>query len=296
MIPAQSKRVGSIASISEPEGMREHSKKTIQAIFFRLGALALTFIGTAGPPLRLAAAQTAGQIPDVPELVAKVGERIASYPKLESWQARAHSTKSRMNSNWMPKSTTTAEKIVRLDGGSWSEEILSAEETEGGRSRDVTNKLQAEARARGEKQRRSSGDVLKNEPRNRGPRSPDVIREAAFPFSPEKRSAYDFTVKGPALLDGTPVILLQSRSRIRSDEMLEGVYYIHPGTFDVLRAELTVAKRPIPVRRIEMLIDFLVLPEGYQVMKKAVIRVHLGFIIKNVRVEDVETYSDHIVR
>jgi hypothetical protein len=31
-------------------------------------------------------------------------------------------------------------------------------------------------------------------------------------------------------------------------------------------------------------------------MKKAVIRVHLGFIIKNVRVEDVETYSDHIVR
>jgi hypothetical protein len=276
--------------------MSERRKMTIRAISLRVGALALIFISAAGPTLRPAAAQALAQIPDVPELIAKVGERIASYPKLESWQARAHSTKSRMNSSWMPKSTTTSEKIVTLDGGSWSEEILSAEETEGGKSRDVTNKLQAAARARAEKQRRSRGDVGKNEPRIRGPRSPDAIREAAFPFSPKKSSAYDFTVKGPADLDGTPVILLQSRSRIRSDEMLEGLYYVHPETFDVLRAELTVAKRPIPVRRIEMLVDFLVLPEGYQVMKKAVIRVHLGFIIKNVRVEDVETYSDHIVR
>jgi len=276
--------------------MSEGRKIAIRASSFLAAALALTCISAAGPPLRPATPRSFGLIPDAPELVAKVGERIASYAKLESWQARAHSTKSRMSSDWMPKSTTISEKIITLEGNSWSEEILSAQEIEDGRSRDITNKLQARAREKAEKQRRSAGEARKNEPRGRGRRSPDVIREEAFPFGPEKRSGYDFTVKGPAELDGTSVILLQSRSRVRSDEKLEGLYYVHPETFDVLRAELTLAKRPIPVRRIEVEIDFLVLPEGYQVMKKAVVRVHLGFIIKNVRVENVEIYSDHIVR
>jgi len=276
--------------------MAERRKMTIQAVSSQVGALALAFISAAGLPLRPATSQSFAQVPDASVLVAKVGERIASYPKLESWQARAHSTKSRMSSDWMPKSTTISEKIVTLDGGRWSEEILSAQETEDGRCRDVTNKLRAEARARAEKQRRSAGEVRKNEPRSRGRHSPDVIREEAFPFGPEKRSGYDFAVKGPAELDGRPVILLRSRSRVRSDEKLEGLYYVHPETFDVLRAELTVAKRPIPVRRIEVEIDFLVLPDGYQVMKKAVVRVHLGLIVKNIRVETVETYSDHVVR
>jgi hypothetical protein len=281
-----------VVSISEVEGMSERRKKAIQSILFRVGALALAFICAAVTPIHPAAAQSSVRIPDAPELVAKVGERLASYPKLESWQARAHSTKSRMSSDWTPKSTTTSEKIVKLDGGRWSEEVLSASTTEGGRARDITKKLQAEARERAEKRRRSTGE----EERSRGRRSPDVIRDEALPFSPEKRSAYEFSVKGPADLDGTPVILLQSRSRVRSGDRLEGLYYVHPGTFDVLRAELTMAKRPIPVKRMEMEIDFLVLPEGYQVMKKAVVRVVLGLIIKNIRVEDVETYSDHVVR
>jgi len=280
--------------------MTERQKKIRKANSSRVGALALAlafiFISAAGPPCRPAAAQSSVPTPDTPELVAKIGERLASYRKLESWQARAHSTRSRMSSDWMPKSTTTSVKIVTLDGGRWSEEVLSATVTEGGTARDVTNKLQSEARARAEKQRRSTGQEHKSEELSRDRRSPDRIREEAFPFSPEKRSSYDFAVKGPAELDGAPVILLQSRSRVRSGDRLEGLYYVHPDTFDVLRAELTMAKRPFAVRRIEMEVDFLVLPDGYQVMKKAVIRVHLGLIIKNVRVEDVETFSDHVVR
>ena len=159
--------------------MSEGREITIRAASFLAATLALACISAAGPPLRPAAFRSCGQIPDAPELVAKVGERIASYAKLESWQARAHSTRSRMSSNWMPKSTTISEKVVTLEGNSWTEEVLSAQEIEDGRSRDITNKLQAEARAKAEKERRSAGEARKNEPRGRGRRSPDAIREEA---------------------------------------------------------------------------------------------------------------------
>ena len=250
-------------------------------------------------PLPLKTSSGAGlstQSPDAAGLVAKIGERQASHPKLDSWQARANSTTFQMNSDWKPKKTTTTEKIVTVDGGLWSEEILSASETEDGKTRDVTKKLQEEARARVEKQNRQTPDKRKNEQQSRGRQSMDMTRDEVLPFGPDKLSGYDFTVKGTADLDGAPVILLQSRSRIRSKEKLEGLYYIHPETFEVLRAELTLAKKPGPLKRMEMEVDFLVLPEGYQVMKKAIIRIHVGIIVKNIRVEAVETYSDYVVR
>jgi hypothetical protein len=242
-----------------------------------------------------AAALRSSQVPDAAGLVAKIGERLASHPKLDSWQAKAHSTTSYMNSAWKPKKTTTTEKTVTVDGGLWSEEILSAAETEDGKTRDVTKKLREKARARAKKQKRQSADKRKNEQRSRGRRSVDMIRDEALPFGPGKRPGYDFTVKGTADLNGMPVILLQSRSRVRSAEKLEGRYYIHPDTFDVLRAELTIAKRPGPLKRMEIKVDFLVLPEGHMVMKKAVIRIHIVIIIKNIRIEAVETYSDYVV-
>ena len=242
------------------------------------------------------AACLSAQTPDAAGLVAKIGERLASHPKLDSWQARADSTTFQMNSDWKPKKTTTTQKIVTADGGRWSEEILRASETEDGKTRDITKKLQEEARARAEKQARQTPDERKNDQQSRGRRSLDMTRDEVLPFGPDKRSGYDFIVKGAADLDGAPVILLESRSRVRSKEKLEGVYYIHPETFEVLRAKLTLAKKPGPLKRMEMEVDFLVLPEGYQVMKKAVIRIHVGLIVKNIRVEAVESYSDYVVR
>jgi len=259
-------------------------------------SLLISLFALPAPAKSSSAARRSAQTPDAAGLVAKIGERQASHPKLDSWQARANSTTFNMNSNWKPKKTTNSEKIVTMDSGRWSEEILSASETEDGKTRDVTKKLQEEARDRVEKQDRQTPDERKNEQQNRGRRSMDMTRDEVLPFGPDKRSGYDFTVKGTADLDGKPVILLQSRSRIRSKEKLEGVYYIHPETFEVLRAELTLAKKPGPLKRMEMEVDFLVLPEGYQVMKKAVIRIHVGIIVKNIRVEAVETYSDYVVR
>jgi hypothetical protein len=230
------------------------------------------------------------------ELVAKLADRLASYPELTSWQARAHATTSFMTSSWKPKKTTTTEKIVTADGKLWSEEILSAVETEDGRTRDVTDDARAEARERAEKQRRATDEGRKEDQRRRGRRSLDMTRDEVLPFNPEKHSGYDFTLKGPSDLDGAPVIVLQSRSRVRSQDKLEGLYYIDPETYDVLRAELTIAKRPAPLKRMEMEMEFQVLPSGHQVLTRAVMRMHIGLVVKNIRIEAIETYTDHIIR
>jgi hypothetical protein len=234
--------------------------------------------------------------PDAAALVEKIGARIASYPKLESWQARARSTASRMTSEWKPKSTTVTEKLVTVDGSLWSEEILSATETEDGQTRDVTKKMQEEADERAAKQKRSTEKERQEDQRSRGRRGLDMARDEVLPFGPDKRAGYDFTIEGQRDLDGAPAVLLRSRSRVRSDEKLEGLYFVDPETADVRRAELTLAKMPGPLKRMEMAIDFRVLPEGGQVMTKAIMRIHVGLIVKNIRVEAVESYTDHVVR
>lgn len=57
---------------------------------------------------RKAAPAATSTSPEALALVEKMAERQASYPKLESWQARARSTTSRMTAEWKPKSTTTS--------------------------------------------------------------------------------------------------------------------------------------------------------------------------------------------
>lgn len=268
-----------------------------------LGALAILAVigltglaGQASEQAPSASPASSFSSPEALALVEAISRRIASYPELVSWQARALSTTSRMTADWKPKSTVRSEKIVSVEGGLWSEEILTATDTEDGRTRDVTAKLRAEARERAEKQRRASEQERNEEQRRRGRRSLDIARDEVLPFGPDKRAAYDFTLEGPSTLDGTHVIVLRSRSHVRSEEKFEGLYFVDPVTHDVVRAELTIAKKPGPLKRMEMEVDFGVLPGGHQVMKKAVMRIHVGLIVKNIRIEAVEIYSDHVLR
>jgi len=60
-----------------------------------------------------------------------------------------------------------------------------------------------------------------------------------------------------------------------------------------VRAELRLAKNPGPLKVMEMSMDFLVIPEGYFVLRKMTARVHVGLIVKNIRREVVDEYSDY---
>jgi hypothetical protein len=91
------------------------------------------------------------------------------------------------------------------------------------------------------------------------------------------------------------VYILENRSKLKSSDNYEGKYYIHPETFDILRADIRPAKNPGPLKLLEMRIDFGRIPEGYLVIRAASVRIHVGLIIKNIRMESEEIYSDFIV-
>ncbi len=307
--------------MSEAALVREYKTSLAQTIrrgggigFEGPAILALTLIFIFSASGLSATRQSVQSADETTELVVKVGERLASYPKLESWQAKAVSTNSYMNSAWKPTKTTTLEKLVTIDGRRRSEEILKAVETEGGRTRDVTEKMRAEARERAESRQRPSddpgsghgrpeSDPSEGNPRGDGERSssrrrrgPNLSPDEILPFGPASRSGYDFTVKGPSSLNGAPVIVLQSRSRVRSQDKLEGLYYIDPETYDVLRAELTMAKKPAALKSMQAEVEFAVLPGGHQVMTRAAMRMHVGLVVKNIRFEGVEIYTGHRIQ
>jgi hypothetical protein len=43
----------------------------------------------------------------------------------------------------------------------------------------------------------------------------------------------------------------------------------------------------------EMGMDFYVLPEGYFVLRKMAVRIHVGLVVKNIRQDVIEEYSDY---
>jgi hypothetical protein len=119
--------------------------------------------------------------------------------------------------------------------------------------------------------------------------------EEMFPFSEKNKENYDFTLLEEAVLEGTPVYVLDAKAKQRTKEFFDGIFYINKETWDILRAELQLAKNPGPLKFMKMRMDFQVLPEGYFALRRISVRIHVGLVVKNIRQEVVDEYSDYQV-
>jgi hypothetical protein len=228
----------------------------------------------------------------VNEVVDYTAQRLESYPELSHWQASAISKQIEMDKNWNPKKETVVQKTVLMKNKVRREKIQSAVEIKKGKTMDVTQKYINQAykdMQKAAKERRKAKD--KGDEKNHSRRmelSPDEV----FPFSEKNRGNYDFTLLEEQTLDGVSVYVLDARAKQRTKDFFDGIFYIHKETWDILRAELQLAKNPGPLKLMEMGVDFYVLPEGYFVLKKMSIRIHVGLVVKNIRQEVIEEYSD----
>jgi len=230
--------------------------------------------------------------PDLSPLAAveKLHKRIRSYPEMANWQAAVLTTLRDMDKDWKPKKKTVVEKFVIVKDKVRIEKILSATEYEGDRTKDLTAKYQAEAEKFNKKSESSQGeDGGRKGGRYRGL---DLSRDEMFPFGEDRRADYEYELREGTLAAGQRVHILETLSLQKSSDIYEGKYFIHPETYDILRAELRPAKNPGPLKLLEMHIDFDRLPEGYLVIKSTRIRIHVGLIVKNIRMESEERYSD----
>ncbi len=226
------------------------------------------------------------------EILERVAERLEAYPELKNMEAHATATVLNMDKDWKPKKTTLVEKIVLVEEGLRSEKILSAQETAKGKTKDVTDKFEKDARKAKEKAQKRRAKRGDGEEEDGGERR-DFTVEQMFPFSSERRGEYTFARKGGSYVGQRPVYVVETKAKVPSKERMDGLYYIDKQTFDVLQAEVHFSKNPKMLKRFEMEARFKVLPEGYMVMERSLIRVHVGLVVKSIRVEAVEEYRDY---
>lgn len=231
---------------------------------------------------------------DLQDVLDKTVQRVHSYPELVNWKASVLATMYELDKKWKPKKKTVVEKIVMMQDRYRSESIKSAVEITKGKSKDVTQKYvnQAyKAREKAARNRRKARDEDETGEDTRRRMELDI--EEMLPFSEKNREKYEFALLDETNLDGVAVFVLEARSKERVKDLLEGKFFISQETWDILRAELQLAKNPSAVKLMEMAMDFYVLPEGPLVVKKMYFRIHVSLVVKNIRREATEEYSDY---
>jgi len=258
-------------------------------VFYRifLGAALVLLLG-GGP------AVASSQTETLDSLLDRIAERLESYPDLESWAARVNSTTQRMDKNWRPKKITVVDKNITVRDGEWNEEILKATEEKKGKIKDITKKMAADAaieRAKA-RQKRKKEKEKKDERGDRG-REFVVSLDEILPFGVKQRPEYEITRLDDDLVGSVPVHVLSVKAREPSDKRFDGEYFIDRTSFDIIKADLRPSKKRSVLKRFKMEIYLQVLPEGYLVLKETHIQLHVGLIIKNIRIDARETYSDY---
>jgi hypothetical protein len=226
------------------------------------------------------------------EIIERTAERVAAYPELPDMEVEAVALLIEMDKHWKPKKRTEVEKTVRMVDGLRVEDITKATEHRKGRAKDVTGKFRNDARKNAEKARKRRAKQGPDDSEGGGGHR-ELSMDQMFPFGPEKRAGYDFSRKGSSYVGRRSVYVMEARSKARSDKFVEGLYYIDRETFDVLQVELRFAKNPRMVKRFEMEALFRVLPEGYLVMSSSRVRIHVGLVVKNIRMEASEEYREY---
>ncbi|MBN1222787.1 MAG: hypothetical protein JXB23_06030 [Candidatus Aminicenantes bacterium] len=230
---------------------------------------------------------------EISVLLEKVVQRRASYPEMTHWQASVQSTAYEMDKNWKPKKKTVVHKIVRVKERDRQESIQSAIEIKNGKNKDVTQEYINRAYKEREKNARRKREEKNNESKANRRRHMDMTLDEFFPFGKEKRVNYDFAILDESSIEGIPVQIIETHAKQRTEDFLEGKYYIDRKTFDILRVELQFAKNPGPLKRLEMGADFQIHPQGYHTLKSTSFRIHVGLVVKNIRMEAVEEYSNY---
>lgn len=258
------------------------NKRILLAIFLLLGTALFAF-----------AAFKSLQATDVADVVSKTALRLESYPELSHWQASVLSKKTEMDKNWKPKKETVVQKTILMKDKKRQERIQSAVEIKNGKRKDVTQDHINQAykdMQKAAKERKKAKD--KNDEEDRRGRM-DLSLDEMFPFREKNKENYDFTLLEETALEGIPVYVLDAKAKQRTKDFFDGIFYIDKETWDIRRAELQLAKNPGPLKLMEMGMDFYVLPEGHFVLREMAVRIHVGLVVKNIRQEVIEEYTDY---
>ncbi len=252
------------------------------------------------PPAEPQAAPTNGAAasPAIASVLDGVSARLKALTNARDWTASAVNTVTETDDAWTPRKVTVVTKTVKVTAGDRDEEILKAVETQGGRTRDVTQKYAEEQKAHRERDRRrresraAGGAGSGSDGDHGGERRRRFDLDEMLPFAPEKRAAYDFKLSETPGADGAPLLTLEAAARRPDSAAWNGTFIVDPRTYDIVRAELSPSKNPRFVKTMRVEAEPVVVDGKYLVLRMTRFRVNAGMFLKHVRMIVEDVYSD----
>jgi len=204
----------------------------------------------------------------------------ASFGKPLPTEFQSVGTVLEMNSDWKPGTVTRIEKRITLHDSSRMESIIKAVRTgKDGKEKDITEEV-------------IRNDEKEKKDKSRKSRSMSLDDKELFVFMKEMRSQYDFSWLSDSLLDGKPVKRLAAVPKTRDVKRFFMTYAVHPDSMTVLSVDMTPSKNPKMVKQMTMQMHFFLDSRGHYFMKRFWMRVYVNLLIKKIRSEISEDYSD----
>jgi hypothetical protein len=243
----------------------------------------------------LSGAALFAQETDISGLLDDIQLRKESYVEYESYTATSHVVQYQMNKNWEPKKTVIMDKKIIFNDGQRMEDIFKAIEIRKGKEKDVTeDQIKAEMKRREKfektEQKRLEKEAQEGEEKEKGF---SLNLQEIFPFDNEQREQYDFFLIPDSLVSGRTVLGIRTKAKEANKDRYQGRFYFDKETLDMLFVDVHPSKNQAMVKEFKMRMWFDVMPGNYFTLTNLWMKVYANAIIKKIRFEMEEQYSDY---
>ena len=242
----------------------------------------------------LIAALYAGEMP-LDSLIQHVETRLNSYTDYDTFSVSVVSVTKQMDKQWEPTEEYYIEKKRTVHAKNGEEEIIKAIKKKKGEETDITEQVREEqkkAKEKAEKRNKKKEEKSdQTEEEENGQISLDL--EDILPFDKDKRDLFEFCLLPDTVIFSSAAYSIGVKVKEVSEQRYEGQYYFDKKTYDLLFVDVTPSKNPKFVKAFNIKMWFGLLDNRYLIVTRDSMRIFAGFLIKKIRMENNETYSDY---
>ncbi len=229
------------------------------------------------------------QSQELDSLFNQINNKMKTYVTDANYSCNVISKEYEMDKNWQVKKIKVIEKVVTQKDSVRNEEIIKATEFEKDKEKDITEDVRKEQAEQLRELEEEESDPDENEENS----AMSLSLESIFPFADSTRDQYHFTLLADTVIDGKSHFQIEAIAKEESSERIEGIYRIQADTYTITYMDLHFSKNPRFVKDLHMKFWFDEFDGNHWHPIKTWTHIHVGLLIKNIRREFEETYSDY---
>lgn len=233
---------------------------------------------------------------DLDSLIVRVGRKMASCQRNFDYTCLVSAKEYKMDKHWKPKATKSIEKRLIKNGDEAYFDVIKAMEIKKDEEKDITEEVRKEynsAREKAKEEAEMENEDKDNGEEEGGRRGISMTMEDLDPFGEARRELYNFLALPDTISEGQRYFRVKTMAIEPSDKVFEGEYWINPETHAIVIADLHPSKNPKMVSELKMRFRFEEIGEGRWMPRKIWTHIYVNLLIKKIRVETEEVYSDY---